>query len=275
MLARTSISRLLPIVSEPLHLDVIGSQVTSAPFDVLTCMILRWANERQSKFVCVANTHMLVEAYQEPGFGKVLQNADMVTPDGMPLVWMLKLMGVQSQERVAGLDLMRALCQKASEQNVSVFFLGSMTTILQNMRNRLEKEFPDLSIAAMEPLPFRPLTSEEDQALIKRVNDSGAGLVMVALGCPKQEYWMAAHKNRVEAVMVGLGGAFPVYAGLHRRAPAWIRDRGLEWFYRLIQEPRRLWKRYATTIPVFIYLALKQLSCQYIARNQRSLVDRR
>lgn len=263
MIARTSTPRLTPVVNDPPRSDVIGSQVTSVPFDVLTDVILGWAKKRISKFVCVANTHMLVEAYQEPSFGEVLQNADMVTPDGMPLVWMLKLMGVKSQDRVAGLDLMRVLCQQASEQNVSVFFLGSMSSILQKMKSRLEKEFPDLLITAMEPLPFRPLTLEEDQALIQRVNESGAGLVMIALGCPKQEYWMAAHKNKIEAVMIGLGGAFPVYAGLHRRAPIWIREMGLEWFYRLIQEPRRLWKRYATTIPVFIYLALKQLWCRY------------
>ena len=265
MQARASIPGLLPFINEPTHVDVIGSQVTAAPFDILIDVILGWARKRESKFVCVANTHMLVEAYQEPSFGIVLQNADMVTPDGMPLVWMLKLMGVQPLDRAAGLDLMQALCQKASEQNVSIYFLGSMSTILQKMRHRLEKEFPDLLIAAMEPLPFQILTPEEDQALIQRINESGAGLVIIALGCPKQERWMDAHKNQIDAVMIGLGGAFSVYAGLHHRAPAWIREIGLEWFYRLLQEPRRLWKRYTTTIPVFIYLALQQLWHRYFA----------
>ncbi|MGR3279452.1 WecB/TagA/CpsF family glycosyltransferase [Acaryochloris marina NIES-2412] len=262
MLVRTPIPGLLTIANEPSHLDIIGSQVSTEPFDVLTGMILGWAREHKSKFVCVANTHMLVEAYQKPSFSEVLKSADLVTPDGMPLVWMLKFMGV-TQDKVAGLDLMCALCQQASEEKVSVFFLGSMSAILQNMRSRLEKEFPDLLIAAMEPLPFRPLTLEEDQALIQRVNASGAGLVMIALGCPKQECWMAEHRNQIEAVMIGLGGAFPVYAGLHRRAPGWIRLIGLEWFFRLIQEPRRLWKRYATTIPIFIYLASKQIFYRY------------
>lgn len=246
-------------VNEPPRLDIIGSQVTAAPFDVLVALILDWAKQRNSKSVCVANTHMLVEAYQQPSFRKVLQQADMVTPDGMPLVWMLKLMGVKNQDRVAGLDLMRAVCQRASEQGVRVYFLGSMDLILQKMRRRLHREFPNLLIADMEPLPFRPLTSEEDQALIQRVNESGAGLVMVALGCPKQECWMAEHKEEIKAVMIGLGGAFPVYAGIHRRAQLWVRNIGLEWFYRLIQEPRRLWKRYATSIPLFMYLAVKQL----------------
>jgi N-acetylglucosaminyldiphosphoundecaprenol N-acetyl-beta-D-mannosaminyltransferase len=111
----------------------------------------------------------------------------------------------------------------------------------------------------MEPLPFRPLTQAEDNAIIQKIHDSGAGIVLVSLGCPKQEYWMNQHKDKIQAVMVGLGGVFPVYAGIHKRAPLWIRNLGLEWFYRLIQEPRRLWKRYRTTIPPFIWLAFRQL----------------
>lgn len=247
------------IVKEPPRLDIIGSKVTAAPFDVLTEVILDWARQRLSKYICVANTHMLVEAHQRPDFGKIVQQADVVTPDGMPLVWMLKIMGSKNQDRVAGLDLLQTLCQKAEKEKVSVYFLGSMDLILQKMRSRLQTEYPNLVIADMEPLPFRPLTPEEDQALIQRVNASGAGLVMIALGCPKQECWMAAHKNQINAVMIGLGGAFPVFAGIHRRAKGWVRRMGLEWFYRLIQEPRRLWKRYATSIPMFIYLAIKQI----------------
>lgn len=259
MLTRVSSPGLLTIDNGLSQIGVIGSPVTAAPFDVLIDVILGWARQHKSKFVCVANTHMLVEAYQKPDFSEVLKSADMVTPDGMPLVWMLNWMGVQTQNRVAGLDLMKVLCQQASEQKVSIFFLGSQSLILQKMRHRFAQDFPELLIAGMEPLPFRPLTPTEDQALIQRVNESGAGLVMIALGCPKQEHWMGTHKNRIKAVMIGLGGAFPVYAGLHRRAPAWMRTMGLEWCYRLIQEPRRLWKRYVTTIPVFIYLALNQI----------------
>jgi N-acetylglucosaminyldiphosphoundecaprenol N-acetyl-beta-D-mannosaminyltransferase len=111
----------------------------------------------------------------------------------------------------------------------------------------------------MEPLPFRPLTQAEDEALIQKIHESGAGLVFVSLGCPKQEYWMAQHKNKIQAVMLGVGGVFPVYAGLHKRAPRRVREWGLEWLYRLIQEPRRLWKRYFETIPPFMWLAIKQL----------------
>ncbi|WP_421658258.1 WecB/TagA/CpsF family glycosyltransferase [Leptothermofonsia sp. ETS-13] len=249
----------MTLENNPPFRSVIGFSVTALPFDAQISLIFQWAKDCLSKVVCIANVHMLVEAYRDPNFAAVLRRADLVTPDGMPLVWMLRLLGVSNQDRVAGLDVFSALCERATKENVSIFFLGSHSAILEKMRARLEKEFPNLKIAGMEPLPFRPLNKWEDQAIIERLNDSGAGLVFLSLGCPKQEAWMAEHKDRVQAVMVGLGGAFPVYAGIHKRAPRLVRSLGFEWLYRLAQEPRRLWGRYSTTIPIFIWLALKQL----------------
>lgn len=240
-------------------INVIGTPVTAATFDTQIKTMLAWAGSHVSKVVCVANVHMLTEAYWHPEFSSVLKNADLVTPDGMPLVWMMKLMGAANQNRVAGMDILVSLCQQAPQQNIKIFFLGSEAAIVEKMRQNLECEFPKLQIAGMEPLPFRPLTQAEDNAIIQKIHDSGAGIVLVSLGCPKQEYWMNQHKDKIQAVMVGLGGVFPVYAGIHKRAPLWIRNLGLEWFYRLIQEPRRLWKRYRTTIPPFIWLAFRQL----------------
>ena len=244
------------------RINVIDSPVTALPFEQQIKLMLSWAKCRVSKFVCVANVHMLVEAYRHADLSSVLKSADIVTPDGMPLVWMMRCLGVPTQDRVAGLDILFALCQAASAQGVSIFFVGSTPEILNRMRARLNREFPDLPIADMEPLPFRPLTPAEDQALIEKVHNSGAGLVMVSLGCPKQERWMAQHKDKIQAVMIGLGGAFPVYAGLQKRAPRLVRDLGFEWLYRLIQEPQRLCSRYRDTIPPFIWLALKQLLAQ-------------
>lgn len=241
--------------------NVIGFPVTALPFDTQIELMLEWGKNHLSKFVCVANVHMLIEAKQDGLLASALENADLVTPDGMPLVWMVRLMGVPRQERVAGLDILVALCERAAAQGVSILFLGSQEAILQRIRARLEQEFPDLQIAGMEPLPFRPLTRAEDEAIIQKINQSEAGLVFVSLGCPKQERWMTEHKGKINAVMVGLGGAFPVYAGIHKRAPQLVREAGLEWLYRLIQEPRRLWKRYGSTIPPFIFLAVKQLIC--------------
>ncbi len=250
---------LIDLEKSPPSRDIVGSPVTAMPFESQISLMLRWAKERLSKAVCIANVHMLVEAHQRPDFAAVLRSADLVTPDGMPLVWMLKMLGVTNQDRVAGLDVLDSLCRKASLEGVSIFFLGSEQSILDAMRVRLEREFSNLVIAGMEPLPFRPLTSEEDKAIIQKVNDSGAGIVLVALGCPKQETWMLQHKGKINSVMVGLGGAFPVYAGLHKRAPLIVRSMGFEWLYRLGQEPKRLWDRYRRTIPIFIYLACKQL----------------
>ncbi|MBW4516488.1 MAG: WecB/TagA/CpsF family glycosyltransferase [Timaviella obliquedivisa GSE-PSE-MK23-08B] len=239
--------------------SVIGFPVTAVPFDYQIELILKWAKRRLSKVVCVANVHMLMEAHRNPQFAAVLSNADLVTPDGMPLVWLMNLLGVWRQNRVAGMDILLALCHQVSVKKISVFFVGSERETLDRMRVRLQQEFPQLQIAGMEPLPFRPLNSEEDADIIEKINSSEAGIVFVSLGCPKQEIWMSEHQGKINTVMLGLGGVFPVYAGLHKWAPLWVRKLGLEWLYRLVQEPRRLWKRYYQTIPPFLYLALKQL----------------
>lgn len=240
-------------------IDVIGLPVTAARFNEQIEILLQWASLHESKVVCVANVHMLTEAYCCSEFAAVLRSADLVTPDGMPLVWMMKLMGARNQDRVAGMDILLSLCQLAPLRNISIFFLGSHPEILGRMRKRLERDFPQLQIAGMEPLPFRPLTPAEDSSIMQKIHRSGAGLVLVSLGCPKQEYWMHEHQGEVRAVMIGLGAVFPVFAGVHKRAPLWMRKSGLEWFYRLVQEPRRLWGRYMKTNPIFIWLALKQL----------------
>ncbi|AFY86357.1 MAG: N-acetylglucosaminyldiphosphoundecaprenol N-acetyl-beta-D-mannosaminyltransferase [Chroococcidiopsis cubana SAG 39.79] len=251
-------------------LDVIDSPVSALPFESQINLILEWATSKVSKFVCVANTHMLVEAYWHPEFAKVLKNADLVTPDGMPLVWMLKLLGARTQNRVAGIDILLSLCKLAPLKNVSIFFLGSETPVLEKMRERLARDFPNLKIAGMEPLPFHPLTRAEDEALVEKIHHSGAGIVLVALGCPKQEYWMQQHQGKIRAVTIGLGGAFPVYAGDRKRAPHWLRFGGGEWLYRWLQEPLRLSSRYGQTIPVFTLLAFKQILLCYLVKSQGS-----
>jgi N-acetylglucosaminyldiphosphoundecaprenol N-acetyl-beta-D-mannosaminyltransferase len=157
------------------------------------------------------------------------------------------------------MDVFLRLCHLSALSQISVFFVGSEREVLEQMRKRLEAEFPNLQIAGMEPLPFRPTTPAEEENLINQINSSGAGLVFVCLGCPKQEYWMAKHQNKIQSVMLGIGAVFSIYAGIQKRAPRLIRNIGLEWLYRLMQEPFRLWNRYSQTIPPFIWLALRQL----------------
>ena len=250
-----------PIVAEDLIpvCKVIGSSVTALPFDTQMNVIVGWAKKRLSKMVCVANAHMLVEAHWNPEFAEVLENADIVTSDGMPIVWMMKLLGVRSQERVAGMDILMELCRLSVQENLKVYFVGCQQSVLDRMRARLEIDFPKLAVAGMEPLPFRPMTTEEEDDVLAHIQTSGANLVFVSLGCPKQEKWMAQHRSRVNAVMIGLGGAFPVYGGIKKWAPRWVREAGLEWAYRLMQEPRRLAKRYGETNQAFLWLSLKQL----------------
>ena len=241
---------------------LLDSPVTSLPLQEQTRLMLDWASKRLSKVVCLANSHMIMEAYRDKDFAQILKQADLVSPDGMPLVWMLKLMGVRNQDRVAGMDVFLNLLCLASITKNSVFFLGSKKEVLDSISKRIEQDFPLLSIAGIEPLPFRPLTEAEDEALIERINSSGAGLIFVCLGCPKQEKWMAQHKGKINGVMIGVGAVFEVYAGIKQRAPRFIRESGFEWLYRLIQEPSRLWDRYSKTIPPFIGLGLKQLFWQ-------------
>ncbi|NET32007.1 MAG: WecB/TagA/CpsF family glycosyltransferase [Cyanothece sp. SIO1E1] len=247
--------------------NLIGFPVASESFTTQIDTMLSWARQRLSKVVCVANVHMLVEAKHHSHFAKVLHKADLLTPDGMPLAWLMGWLSKCRQDRVAGMDIMLSLCQRAHEEGVSLFFLGATPDILQQMEQRLKQEFPDVPIAGMEALPFRPLTPGEDKALVKQLNESGAGLVLISLGCPKQEQWMHTHKGKIKAVMIGLGGVFPIYAGEKKWAPAWVRKGGLEWLYRLIQEPRRLWRRYASTIPLFLWLAFKQVIKVQVGMN--------
>jgi N-acetylglucosaminyldiphosphoundecaprenol N-acetyl-beta-D-mannosaminyltransferase len=216
--------------------------------------------------VCVANVHMVMEAHRDPSFANVLQRADLVTPDGMPLVWMMRRLGKPEQDRMAGLDILMALCETAEADGTSIYLLGSTDEVLTEIISRMRQSYPRLHIAGFESPPFRPLSQEEDDAIVDRINSSSAGFVFVALGCPKQERWMSDRQGRVQAVMIGLGGAFPVYAGVHKRAPRWIREAGWEWAYRLIQEPRRLWRRYWETNLPFISLAFRQLASNYIRR---------
>jgi N-acetylglucosaminyldiphosphoundecaprenol N-acetyl-beta-D-mannosaminyltransferase len=220
---------------------------------------MSWAKQRQSRMVYVANVHMLIEAWQNLLFADAMSSADLVTPDGVPLVWMLRLMGSKRSERVAGMDIFRATCEQAAQEQISVFLLGSKPEVLDRICQRLQGEFPTLKIAGVESPPFRPLGLTPDMEVVRTINNSGAGLVFVALGCPKQELWMAQHRDHIPAVLLGIGGVFPVYAGTLKQAPQLLQKAGLEWLFRLVQEPKRLWKRYAVTIPIFIWLSLKQL----------------
>lgn len=217
------------------------------------------AKKRKSSYVCVANIHMTIEAWLQSKFAGVVNAADIVTPDGMPLIPSLKLLYGLDQERVSGMDLLPDLIAEAEKKKLSIFFYGSTSDVLNKISARIKREHPALSIAGAYSPPFRDLSEDEEGEIVERINNSGANIVMVALGCPKQEFWMARHKGKINAVMIGLGGAFPVYAGVQKRAPVWMQKSSLEWLFRLCQEPRRLFKRYFVTNTLFIILLLREL----------------
>ena len=246
--------------------ELLNIPITCLPFEEQIMLILRWAKLRTSKMVCLANVHMLMEAYWNPTFAQVLHQADLVTPDGKPLVLMLRRLGIRHQNQVAGMDVFLNLCSLAEQTGIKVYFLGSTESILEKITRKLNHEHPVLQVVGMKAIAkvtIEEIVAHEDRELIAEINQSGAGIVFVCLGCPKQEIWMSHYQGSIEGVMIGVGAVFSMYAGINPRAPHLIQQMGLEWLYRLLQEPRRLWRRYSLTIPPFLYLALRELVVPY------------
>jgi N-acetylglucosaminyldiphosphoundecaprenol N-acetyl-beta-D-mannosaminyltransferase len=220
--------------------------------------LLEMAQLRQSKYTCFANVHMLIEGHNDPSFANVINNANLIAPDGKALTWALRILYGLKQDRVAGMDILPDLLQQASDKKLSVYFYGGSEELLIQSKIFIMKHYPGLITAGFNSPPFRELTPEEEQDAIQKINASGANLVFVVLGCPKQEKWMAAMLGKIDAVMLGIGGALPVMVGVQKRAPKWMQEYGLEWLYRLKQEPSRLFFRYAITNPLFVYLFFKE-----------------
>ncbi len=238
---------------------VLDTHIDAISWDDAMNRLLSWAGQRQSRYVTLCNVHAVVTASQSAAHHKVLAQADLALPDGAPIAWALRREGFSRQARINGPDLTWRCLAAAERLGQSVYFYGSSDHTLAELRKQIEQSFPRLKIAGMVSPPFRALSEEEDQADVDQINQSGANLVFVGLGCPKQEAWMAAHRGRVHAVMVGVGAAFDYHAGTLRRAPAWMQRLGLEWAYRLFREPNRLLRRYAQTNSVFVFRMAKHL----------------
>lgn len=245
--------------TDRLKTAVLGVPVDAVTFEQAQARVLAWGHAHESRYVVLANVHVVVTASRESAFGAVVAAADMATPDGAPVAWMLSKLGRQPQERVSGPDLTWALLGRCEQEALPVYFFGSSRETLGLLAERIVKAFPQLQVAGYEAPPFRPITPQEDAESVERINASGAGLVFVGLGCPKQEHWMQAHRGKLNAVMLGVGAAFDFHAGTVSRAPQWMRANGLEWLHRLASEPRRLWKRYLVTNTLFVLGAARQL----------------
>ncbi len=239
--------------------SIIDINVTETNYDAATKQIQAWAQAGNSYSVCVANVHVLMEAHDSLDFRQAVNNANLIVPDGMPLVWMMCVKGQKNQSRVYGPTLMLHVLEAAARENLPVGFYGSKPEVLDALIKRMQTRYKGLSVAfSCSPL-FREMSREEDQAIIEQINQSGTKILFVGLGCPKQEIWMAAHRGKVKAVMISVGAAFDFHAGIKPQAPAWIQKVGLEWLFRFLTEPRRLWKRYLYHNPRFLVLALADL----------------
>ncbi len=249
-------------MSAPPHalpkLPTIGLGITAGSFSEQVDAIVRLGAAHESSYVCCVNAHMTAEA-RDPAFNKVVNGADLATPDGMPVLLAMRWLNRVKQERVAGNDLMPALLEAAAEHELTVFLYGGSEQVQATIMERARAQWPGIRFAGAYAPPFGPLEALDLEKEAQRINASGAHIVMVSLGCPKQERFMQAMHGRVNAVMLGLGGAFLLYAGVDSRAPAWMRRFALEWLYRLALEPKRLWKRYLVTNSVFIVLFFRSL----------------
>lgn len=227
--------------------------------------ILRLAKKRISSYVCVANVHMLIEAADDWGFRRIVNKADIVCPDGMPIAKSFKMLHKQEQVRVDGMSLLPVLLMECEQKGLSVYFYGGRETVLAQTKTYIEINHPELKIVGTHSPPFRKLTLEEDAKTVETINQSGANLVFVVLGCPKQEKWMGKMQGRINSCMIGIGGALPVMIGLNKRAPQWMQKASMEWLYRLGQEPSRLYRRYFYTNTKFLYIYMKAVIAKKIS----------
>ena len=238
---------------------VVGMKVNATSYAHTVDTVLEWASAGQSCYVCISNVHMTMECHHSQSFKQIVNEADLVTPDGMPLVWMMRWLGVREQQRVRGPSLLPLLCEAAALHHLKVGFYGSTDSVLQQLVERLRCDFPRLEVAFSYSPPFRELSVIEDDDIVNNINSSGAQILFVGLGCPKQEIWMAQHRGLIMMPMLGVGAAFDICSGIKSESPLWLQKMGLEWLYRFILEPRRLWRRYLIYNPLFMWLAFIQL----------------
>jgi len=238
---------------------VLGLKISRINYLNAVKQIVDWVITSESRMVFAANVHMVMEAHDSKEFAGVVNIADLVTPDGMPLVWMLRLKGFKEQERVYGPTLMLHILETAARNHIPVGFYGGNPEVLDRLVKKMKGKFPELNIVHSYSPPFRTLTYAEDIKVSRDIQEAGVRILFVGLGCPKQEIWMAEHRGRINAVMVGVGAAFDFQAGSKAQAPSWMQAIGLEWLFRFLHEPRRLARRYLYNNPRFVVLALADI----------------
>lgn len=241
------------------RVDILGVEVSAINQDMAIEVINEWVESDAREYVCVRDVHGVIAAQDDPDLRRIHNSSGLTTPDGMPLVWCGRLAGAHWMERVYGPDLMLRVCAESVEKGWSHFFYGAGPGVAEELASRLSVRFPGLNVVGTHSPPYRPLKPSEIDATAKMINDSGASMVWVGLSSPKQERWMDQLRAILNAnVLIGVGAAFDIHAGRVAQAPLWMQRRGIEWAFRLAVEPRRLWRRYLTSIPRFLWLISKR-----------------
>ena len=255
------------------RVNILGVNVSSVTVDSAVATIQEWIDAGQREYVCVTCVHGVMESQRSAELRQVHNRAGMVTPDGMPLAWLLRLLGHSNCDRVCGPELMPTVICRSVERGVRHFLYGGTEQVLDQLAAELVRIAPGVQIVGSYAPPFRAMTPEEDGAAVKMINESRPDIVWCGLGMPKQELWMARHREQLDApVLIGVGAAFDIHAGVTKRAPPFLRRTGFEWTYRLIKEPRRLWRRYLGNNPLFIILvALQTLGLRRWASAQEPI----
>jgi N-acetylglucosaminyldiphosphoundecaprenol N-acetyl-beta-D-mannosaminyltransferase len=242
--------------------DVLGVRTHPVQIGEVIERMQKWIRAREGcHSIAATSMHGIVEAQHDPSFKEALNATDLVVPDGMPLVWLGRCQGHVLGRRVYGPDLLLAFCKESAGQGYRHFFYGGEPGVAEQLAGSLKTRFPGLNVVGTCSPPFRPLGAKEDEEMVEMIDRVAPDVLWVGLGAPKQERWMHKHKTRLRLpVMVGVGAAFDMLSGRRKQAPRWMREHGLEWFFRLLQEPRRLWRRYLVYGAQFIaYLILKSL----------------
>lgn len=259
---------------KPAKHPVLGVNISTTNYDEVCSRCTKLVDERRrfrnsgqsfegpppvGRYICVTSVHGIMTAVRDSSFRRILNGADVATPDGMPVVWALRSFGNKEQSRVYGPDLMLAICHQAARLGQRVFLYGGHEEAVCLLCERLRQQWPGIAIVGAFSPPFRPLSPEEDAEVVRRILSADADIVFVGISTPKQEKWMRDHVDKLPGViMVGVGAAFDFHAGRVAQAPLWMRRAGLEWLFRLMAEPRRLWRRYLLVTPLFLPLWILQ-----------------
>ncbi len=252
------------------RINVLGSKYSYVKFDNVVHAVLTSALDKNSGYVCVSNVHTTMMGYFDPSYQSITNDSFLSVPDGMPVRWAMNFLGEGNQDRVRGPALMRAVCDLGRSKGVRHFLYGATKATLEKLERYLLEQYPGIEIAGKISPPFRKQTEEEIEQDLRAIADSGAHIVWVGLGAPKQEIWMSKHSKKIAGITLGVGAAFDLLPGVVREAPQWIQNIGMEWLYRFFMEPRRLWKRYIINNPAFVILVLGQIIKQKIFGSRKT-----